>query len=222
MFLKIGHRGASAYEIENTIGSFKKAVELGANAIELDVRRSKDSELIVCHDDSLKRVFGVDLPINEATLKQLRQATGDRMPSLKEALGYIGKKVERILVELKEPGQEKKILDEVSKAKLADRVIIVSFHEDALAAVRSLNNKIEMGLIYTKFKNPIDTALKLNAAYLLPLYRFAHTKDIEKIHKNNMKVIVWTINTKEEAEAYVAKGVDGIATDRPDIFQGIE
>ncbi|MBI5074946.1 MAG: glycerophosphodiester phosphodiesterase [Nitrospirae bacterium] len=221
MFLKTGHRGARAYEVENTIGSFKKAVELGANAIELDVRQSKDRELIVCHDDNLKRVFGIDLLINEATLKQLRQATGDRIPSLKEALGYIGKKVEKILVELKETGQEKRVLDEVNRAKLKDRVIIVSFHEEALAAVRKLDRELETGLIYTKFRNPIETAMKLQAQYLVPLYRFVHTKDIEKAHKNDLKVIVWTINTTEEAEAYIAKGVDGIATDRPDIFQEI-
>jgi glycerophosphoryl diester phosphodiesterase len=221
MFLRIGHRGARAYEVENTLLSFKKAIELGVNAIELDVRQSKDRELIVCHDDNLKKVFGIDLPINEATLKQLKQATGDRIPSLREALGFIGKKVEKILVELKETGHEKMVLDAIRKEKLEDRVIVVSFHEEALAAVRKLDKKIETGLIYTKFKNPVGAAVTLGASYLLPLYRFTHTKDVEKAHKNNLKVIVWTINTEEEAQAYVAKGVDGIATDRPDIFQGI-
>jgi len=221
MFLKIGHRGAKAYEIENTIESFKKAVVLGANAIELDVRQSKDGELIVCHDDNLKRVYGIDLSINEATLKQLKQETGDNIPSLSEALRFIGKTVEKILVELKEPGHEEIVLAAIRKEKLEDSVIAVSFHEEALSAVRKLNKKIETGLIYTKFKNPVNAALKLNAAYLLPLYRFTHTKDVEKAHKNNLKVIVWTINAAEEARAYIAKGVDGIATDRPDIFQGI-
>ncbi len=221
MILKIGHRGAKAYEVENTIESFKKAVELAANAIELDVRSSKDRKLIVCHDDNLKRVFGIDLLINEATLKELKQATGDRIPSLKEALTCIGNKVEKILVELKEPGDEKLVLDTIKKEKLEGRVIIVSFHEEVLATLRKLDKKIEIGLIYTKFRNPVDAALKLNAAYLLPLYRFTHSKDVEKAHMHNLKVIVWTINTAEEARAYIAKGVDGIATDRPDIFQGI-
>jgi len=221
MFLKIGHRGAKAYEIENTLESFKKAAELGANAIELDVRQSKDRELIVCHDDNLKRVFGIDLPIHEATLAELKKVTGSRMITLAEALQSVGENVDKILVELKETGHEKKVLDEVNKAKQENRVIIVSFHEEALAAVRKLDKKIETGLIYTKFRNPIDAAMKLQAQYLLPLYRFTHTKDIEKSHKNNLKVIVWTINTAEEAQAYIAKGVDGIATDKPDIFQGI-
>lgn len=218
MFLKIGHRGARAYEVENTILSFKKAIELGVNAIELDVRQSKDKELIVCHDDNLKRVFGIDLLVHEASLAELKKATGGRMISLEEALHFLGNNVKKILVELKETGYERIVLDAVKKAGLEDRVIIVSFHEEALVAVRKLDKKIESGLIYTKFRNPVEAARKLGASYLLPLYRFTHTKDVEKAHKNNLKVIVWTINTAEEAAAYIAKGVDGIATDKPDIF----
>lgn len=221
MFLKVGHRGARAYEIENTLESFKKAMELGANAVELDVRQSKDAKLIISHDDNLKKVFGKDVIVSEATLAELKQLTGNRIVTLEEALHFLDRKIEKILVELKEAGYEKKVLDIIRKEKLEDRVIVVSFLEEALANIRRLDKKIETGLIYTKFRNPIDAALKLNAQYLVPLYRFIHTRDVEKAHKNNLKVIVWTINTKEEAREYIAKGVDGIATDKPDILKGI-
>jgi len=221
MFLRVGHRGARAYEIENTLDSFRKAMELGANAVELDVRQSKDGKLIISHDDSLKKVFGKDVPVNEATLEELKQATGSKILTLEEALRFLDRKVEKILVELKEAGYEKKVLDAIRKEQLEDRVIIVSFLEEALAHVRNLDRKIETGLIYAKFRNPLDAALKLNAHYLVPLYRFVHARDVEKAHKNNLKVIVWTINTKEEAREYIAKGVDGIASDKPDIFRGI-
>jgi len=221
MFLKIGHRGARAYEVENTIESFNKAVALGANAVEFDVRRSGDGELIICHDDNMKRVFGVDLPVHETSLAELKKATGNRIITLEEALHSVGRNAKKILVELKETGYEKLVLDIVKKAKQEDRVIIVSFHEEALEAVRKLDKKIETGLIYTKFKNPVERSLQLGASYLLPLYRFVHTRDVEKAHKSSLKVIVWTINTAEEAKAYIDKGVDGIASDRPDIFQQI-
>jgi glycerophosphoryl diester phosphodiesterase len=216
MFLKIGHRGARGYEIENTLESFKKAIELGANAIEMDVRRSRDSRLVIIHDDNLKKVFGKDIQVNEATLNELKQWTNNKIPTLEEALEWIGKKVEKILVELKEVGYEKRVLEAIRKEGLSDRVIIVSFHEKALADVRKADGKIEMGLIYSRHKNPIDAALKLNASYLVPLYRFTHTQNISDAHKKNLKVIVWTINTKEEAEEYKVKGVDGIASDKPD------
>jgi glycerophosphoryl diester phosphodiesterase len=219
MFLKVGHRGARAYEIENTIESFKKAIELGVNAIEFDVRKTKDGKLVVIHDDNLKRVFGKEITVNQATLKELKQITENKIPTLAEALQFIDKKVEKILIELKEIGCEKNVLEVIKKEKLHDHVIIVSFHEDALSEVRRLDTKIETGLIYAKYKNPIASALKLNAQYLVPLYKLTHTKNIEDAHKNNLKVIVWTINTADEAEEYRDKGVDGIATDKPDIIK---
>jgi len=218
MFLKVGHRGARVYEIENTLESFQKAIELGVNAIELDVRKSKDEKLIIIHDDNLKKVFSKDVFVNQATLKELKQSTENKIPTLEEALKTIGRKVEKILIELKEVGYEKKVLGIVKKEKLKDRVIIISFHEQALSNVRKLDKEIETGLIYSKYQNPVDAALQLNAQYLVPLYRFTHTRDVEKAHKNNLKVIVWTINTKQEVKEYIAKGVDGIASDKPDIF----
>ena len=221
MFLKVGHRGARAYEIENTLESFRKALELGANAVELDVRQSMDGKLLLSHDDNLKRVFGSDVPVSQATSKELKQLTDCKILTLEKALRFLDRKVNKILVELKETGYEKKVLDVIMKERLLNRTILVSFHEDALAAVRSLHNKIETGLIYTRSRNPMDAAKRLDAGYLLPLYRFVHTRDVEKAHKNNLKVIVWTINTREEAREYSAKGVDGIATDKPDIFEGM-
>lgn len=223
MLLKVGHRGARAYEIENTLESYEKAISLGANAIELDVRKSKDGKLIIIHDDNLKRVFGKDIPVSEATLKELKELSKNKITTLEEALKLIDGKVEKILVEIKEVGYEKKILGAIRKEKLNDRAIIVSFYEQALSNVRKADGKIETGLIYSKYKNPeyknpIDAALKLKAQYLVPLYRFIHTKNIADAHKNNLKVIVWTINTKQEAKQYIAKGVDGIASDKPDIF----
>lgn len=221
MLLKVGHRGARAYEIENTLESFKKAIELGANAVEIDVRTSKDAKLIISHDDNLKKVFGKDIRVSEATLEELKQLTGNRIATLEEALHFIDRKVEKILVELKEAGYERNVLDVIRKEKLEDRVIVVSFHEGVLAHVRNLDKKIETGLIYTKIKKPINAALKLNAQYLVPLYRFVHRRDVAKAHKSNLKVIVWTINTKDVAREYIAKDVDGIASDKPDIFSGI-
>lgn len=221
MFLKIGHRGARAYEIENTIESFKKAIDLGVNAIELDVRRTKDNHLIISHDDTLKRIFGIDKKIIEMDLKELKTLTDNKVPTLIEALRFIDRKVSKILVEIKETGYEKKIVDEIKKEKLIDNVILISFHEDAIENVKRINPEIETGLIYARHKNPIDTSLKLKAQYLVALYRFVHSKDVERAHRNNLKVIVWTINTTEEAIQYIKKGVDGIATDRPDIFEGL-
>jgi glycerophosphoryl diester phosphodiesterase len=221
MLLKIGHRGAKAYKTENTIESFSTAIEMGANAIEFDVRQSKDARLIISHDDNLKKVFGKNVLVNESTLSELKQLTDNRIATLEEALRFISGKVEKILVELKEAGYEQAVLDLIRKEDLREKVIVVSFLEEALARVRDLDATIETGLIYTKPKRPIETALRLNAQYLIALSRFTHRRDIAKAHKSNLKVIVWTVNTKKEAEEYFAKDVDGIASDKPDILSHI-
>jgi glycerophosphoryl diester phosphodiesterase len=218
MFLRVGHRGAKAYEVENTLKSFEKAIKIGVNAIEFDVRKSKDNKIVVIHDDNLKRVFGKNIPVNETTLKDLKQLSENRIPTLQEALKFIDRRVAKILIELKETGYEKDILNIIKTEKLKDRVIVISFHEQAIFNIREIDKEIETGLIYIKYKNPVETAVRFNAGYLVPLYRFIHTKDIEKAHKNNLQVIVWTINTEQEAMNYIAKGVDGIASDKPDIF----
>ncbi len=218
MFLKVGHRGAKAYETENTIESFRKAIELGANAIEFDVQQTVDHKLVIIHDDNLKRVFGQDIPIKGSLLRNLKALTGDKIPTFREALEFIDNKVDKIIVELKKEGYEKKVLRQIKKAGLRDRIIIVSFNESSLSEMRRLDKHIETGLIYARHKKPIASAIKLNSQYLLPLYRFTHTKNVERAHKNNLKVVVWTINSKDKANKYRAKGVDGIASDKPDIL----
>jgi glycerophosphoryl diester phosphodiesterase len=87
--------------------------------------------------------------------------------------------------------------------------------------IRQADSHIETGVIYTKPKHPIDTAMRLRAQYLVALCRYVHRRTIAKAHKHGLKVIVWTVNAVEEARRFIAKGVDGITTDRPDIFRGM-
>jgi len=218
--LRIGHRGARAYAPENTLTSFKKALEIGVDAIELDVRKTKDNQLVVIHDDNVKRTTNGDGLVCELTLKDIKGLSaegGEKIPTLEEALDFLDKKV-KVLVELKEEGIEKQVLSVIHERDLEKNVVITSFSETALKEVRELNDKVETGLIYAKHKNPIKAALDLKANYLVALYRFVHTANVEKAHENGLKVVVWTINNPEEVEAYIKKGVDGIASDKPDIL----
>jgi glycerophosphoryl diester phosphodiesterase len=218
--LRIGHRGARAYEPENTLRSFKKAVEMGVDAVELDVRKTKDRQLVVIHDADVKKTTNGKGLVSELTLKEIKEFSAEKsekIPTLKEALDFLDKKA-KILIELKETDIEKQVLAAVRENGLQKNVIIVSFIEEALGKVRDLDKEVETGLIYVKHKNPIKTALDLEANYLLSLYRFTHTANVKKAHENGLKVIVWTINKPEEVTEYIKKGVDGIASDKPDIL----
>ncbi|HJW65810.1 MAG TPA: glycerophosphodiester phosphodiesterase family protein [Candidatus Bathyarchaeia archaeon] len=221
--LRIGHRGARAYEPENTLRSFRKALEIGVDAIEFDVRKTRDNHLVVIHDADVKRTTNGKGLVADLTLKEITDLStekGAKIPTLEEVLELLDSKV-KILVELKEQGYEEKVLSIVCAKKVEKNVIIASFLEPALAKVRELNKTIETGLIYAKHHNPLKAALELKANYLISLYRFTHTANIEKAHENGLKVFVWTINTAEEAAEFVKKGVDGIATDKPDIFKSL-
>ena len=218
--LKIGHRGARAYEPENTLRSFNRAIELGVDAVELDVRRTKDGEIVVIHDAKVDRTTDGKGQVSELTLDEIKQLStdkGEKIPTLEEALDFLDKKV-KILIELKETGLERKVLGFVNAKGLKNNVIVVSFHEEALRKVRELEEEVETGLIYVRHKNPIKAALELRANYLLSLYRFTHAANVRKAHENGLKVIVWTINKQEEVLDYVKKGVDGVASDKPDIL----
>ncbi|MDH5440402.1 MAG: glycerophosphodiester phosphodiesterase family protein [Candidatus Bathyarchaeota archaeon] len=218
--LKIGHRGAKAYEPENTLRSFTKAIELGVDAVELDARRTREGEVVVIHDAKVDKTTNGKGSVSDLTLNEIKQLVtdkGERIPTLDEALDFLDKKV-KILIELKETGLEEKVLGLIHEKGLEKNVIIVSFQEEALRKVRELDDEVDTGLIYVRHRNPIKAALDLGAKYLLSLYRFTHTANVNKAHENGLKMIVWTINKQEEVLEYVKKGVDGIASDRPDIL----
>jgi len=218
--LRIGHRGARVYAAENTLKSFKKALEIGVDAVELDVRKTKDDQLVVIHDADVKRTTDKEGLVSEFSLKEIKDldaGNGEKIPTLEEALDFLDKKV-KVFVELKEAGAEKQVLSIVHEKGLEKNVVIVSFLEDALKKVRELDKEIETGLIYAKHNNPIKAALDLKANYLLALYKFTHTANVEKAHECGLKMVVWTINNPEEVKEYAKKGVDGIASDKPDIL----
>ena len=101
-YLRIGHRGARAYAPENTLRSFARALELGVNAIEFDVRQTKDGQLIVMHDDKVDRTTTGKGLVKDLSLKEIKEldaGDGERVPAFGEALDFIGGKVDRILIE---------------------------------------------------------------------------------------------------------------------------
>lgn len=221
--LRIGHRGAKAYEPENTILSFKRALELGVNAVELDVRRTKDGEIVVIHDAEVDRTTNGKGLVSDLTLSEIKNLStdkGEKIPTLEEALDFLNRKV-KILIEVKEVGIEEKVLDIVRRRGLEDNVIIISFHEEVLKRVRELSETIKTGLIYVKHKDPIGAAISLKAQYILPMYKFIYSYLVKKAHEKGLKVIAWTINTPEEAHKFAGMGVDGIASDKPDILRDL-
>ena len=145
--MRIGHRGARAYEPENTLRGFKKAIELGVNAVELDVRKTKDDKVVVIHDAKVDRTTSGKGSVSELTLNEMKQLVtekGEKVPTLEEALDFLDRKV-KIIIELKETGFEEEVLRQIRERGLENNVVIVSFIEEALRKVREIDESVETG-----------------------------------------------------------------------------
>src|SRR5690606_30238191 len=108
----IGHRGAAGLAPENTIASIKAARKAGVNLVELDVRITRDNELVLCHDPSTERTYGVDLVIKQHSLRELRTLCQE-LPTLDEALHAC--KDTPVILEIKDVFDPKLLLDVIAK-----------------------------------------------------------------------------------------------------------
>jgi len=223
MFLKIGHRGAKAYEPENTLRSFKKALDLGANAIEIDARLTKDGELVCLHDKKLERTTNGKGLVNERTLKEIKKldaGKGEKVPTVEEALRFIDKKA-KVLIDLRNDEAVDKVLKILKKTGLIEKTILISSKADILKHVKEIEPNIETGMWYVKHQNPLKTALEIKLNYLKPIWFSCHSEIIKKAHENGIKVLTWVVNEKSKVQELVKKGVDGIVTDKPDILNTV-
>lgn len=214
--LIIGHRGAAGLERENTISSFKKAQQLGVDMIELDVRRSKDGELVVIHDADLKKVFGIRKKVAHLTLVQLKTFTGGEIPTLKEALASIKMPLD---VHVKIHGAEKQLLKELKN--FPHKVLISSTFPGVLKKIRALDGKVQLGLVVGKGELHLMPILhyltkKVDLHSIHPSYQIVSKASIGLIRKSSKrKIFVWTVNTVKQFEKVSKLGVDGVFTDYP-------
>lgn len=220
--LLIGHRGAKAYEPENTLKSFKKGVKLGANAIEFDVRLSKDGTPVVIHDATLDRTTNGTGKVAENTLKKLRSldaGSGEKIPTLREALQFCKKHNVTPVVELKEKDITA-IIDVIKKTK--SKPLVISYNSDALKKIKAKHKTIQTGLIIANNINNITGLMKLGKAIKLDWFFIRGdviTKTLmDTAHKWHYNVLIWLTNSKTAAKKYKRLGADGLASDKPDIY----
>ena len=151
----IGHRGAAGHELENSLASLHHGASLPVWAIEFDVRRTKDNQLVVFHDPDLKRVASKSARICDMTLKQLEKVpllTGSHIPTLKEALEVIGNK--RAVIELKDTDTAELLLEVLAQFPEAN-VIIASFKLGELNTLRG--HRPDLTLYALERTRPFDS-----------------------------------------------------------------
>ncbi len=219
-FIKIAHRGSSAYEPENTLHSFKRAIEMGANMIELDVRLSRDGHLVIMHDEEVDRTTNGHGLVGEKTLGELKKldaGNGERVPTLEEVID-LAKGKTGFVIELKESGSEEGVISLIKENGLIEDVFIVSFNQDLIKKVKELEPTIRTGLILYSSSDPIRLAKECLADVVAPFYNFVVKDLVQEAHDSNLILITWTVDSREEAEELKDMGVDGIVTNKLDVI----
>lgn len=225
-FAIIAHRGASAYEPENTIRAFLRAIEMGADAIEFDVRLSKDGVAVVVHDEDLSRIAGVNKRVRDLTSEELRRisvlGSDQHIPTLTEALDTIDSKC-GLVIEIKDLGVEEQVVRALRERGLADLAIIISFHREALSRVKALDKGIETGIIVSRRSIHLADYVKRGYAdTIFARYDIVTPRLVHEVKAAGGRVYVWTVNDPTTAIKMIGYGVNGIATDKPDLRHAIE
>lgn len=219
-FLRIAHRGASAYEPENTLRSFWKAVEMGTDMVELDVRKSLDGRLVIIHDSSVDRTTDGKGQVRMKSLVELKEldaGMGERIPTLEEAVECVAGRT-KLVIELKEDGLEDRVIRVIKEFGVTDDVFVVSFKPVRLRAVKELEPDLKTGLILFASVDPLGAARKCGADAVAPFRWFITRKLAERARAAGMYLFTWTVDEKERAERLRDMGVSGIVTNRPDLI----
>lgn len=222
--LKIWHRWACGYEVENTLASFAKAIDLWVDMIEIDVRLCASGELVVAHDRDLYRVLDIELDIYTSTLEEIQKhklANGETIARLEDTLDLINHRC-RVNIEIKHISVVEpllKLLDYYVAEKwwTWDDFLLSSFDHYAIQLVKKLNANIHTWALmdgimiwYAKF------AEDLWCDSIHPNIDFASQELVDDAHDRWLAVYVYTCNTSLQIARAWELWVDGIISDYPD------
>ncbi len=212
------HRGDSQSCPENTLEAFLKAREVGADAIEMDVRRTKDNVLVVIHDDNIQGKL-----VRELDLKEIKELSSGMVPTLEEVTQLAARSI-TMEVELKEKGYEKDVVELLLRYCDVREFRIISFNQNSLKRIKSLNNNIIVGLIVgTESLNDLKklfgllTRLDCNYDCLNLDYRYWKYNIVRLLPSKNKKVFLWTVDSRDLAKRIMKDSdVVGIVTNIPE------
>jgi glycerophosphoryl diester phosphodiesterase len=226
----IAHRGASGTAPENTLPAFRRAEELGADMIELDVQLTRDGHPVVIHDRTLDRTTSGRGAVRRRTLEEIaaldagawfgRAFAGTRVPRLDQVLSAVGI---RINVELKaagDDGLERQVLDTVERAGALGRVVFSSFDAASLARLRALSEAADLAVLWAgrSISRAVGLAGRVGARSLHLRTSRVVAAAIATGHASGLAVRVWTVNALAEFVRLTDAGADGVFTDNPERF----
>ncbi|WP_449348515.1 glycerophosphodiester phosphodiesterase [Streptomyces shaanxiensis] len=215
----VAHRGAPYRVRENTIDSLRTALDLGADAVEVDVRLTRDGVPVLLHDHTLKRLWEHDRPLLSLSADEVRGLTDGRVPTLAEALRATdGHRLMLDLPGTRETRVARRVVDVVREQGAQDRVYYCA-DATAMLAVREADPSAEIALTWTSLAPPRPALLNAVKPRWLN-YRFTlMDRDLaDRIHTDGYLISVWTPDTRRSMRRLAGMGVDSITTNRVDVL----
>lgn len=220
MIQVIGHRGAAGLEPENTLRSYRRALDIGVQYVETDVRLTSDGHLVVMHDATVDRTTNGKGAVESLTLAQIRAldaGKGETVPTLAEVLELIKGK-SGIHIELKGAGTPQPVYDTVTGLGMVDDVVITCGDTTRLREVRALCEQVQVEHIFgAPPPDAIERALSVQASRVSVNIRHITQEYVDQAHRHGLLVIAWPPNTEDEVRVALSFHVDMICSDFPDL-----
>jgi glycerophosphoryl diester phosphodiesterase len=219
--LLIGHRGAAAFAPENTLASLREAIARGVDMIEIDLRLSRDGEVVVFHDEYLERLTPGRGAVGEHTAGELARLPvkggPDGIPRLADALDLVAPARVALYLEIKDPAALPGTIAAVRARAMEARCAIGAFdHAVLLAAAESAPELGRIAIIEGAPVNLRDVLLAARATHLAIGLAALCERAVREARAAGCGVYVWTVDDPRDAARCIALGVDGIVTNRPE------
>ncbi|SDM79834.1 glycerophosphoryl diester phosphodiesterase [Fictibacillus solisalsi] len=232
-----GHRGASKVCPENTMAAYIKALQLGAEGLEIDVHLTKDGIPVVIHDETVKRTTSGKGYVKNFSLAEIKQLDAgswfspefqnERIPTLEEFLQWIRTTPLLLNIELKNnkvyyEDLEQKVYSLVNAYGMKERTIYSSFNHYSLVVLRSMDPSIDIAPLYTSnLYEPWNYAKRLGAWSVHPPYKSLHPPILEELRHHNVSVRPFTVNQEKWLYYFFQFEVDAVITDQPDLARAV-
>lgn len=231
------HRGFSAIAPENTLAAFEWAIRAEADGIELDVHMTRDGQLVVLHDETVDRTTNGTGWVKDLTLLEMKQLDsgywfdeaymGQTIPTLAEVMELLCETNIWVNIELKNnivlyAGMEEKVVQEIDRFQMAERVILSSFNHYSLRHLHRFRPHLQLGALYdTGLFEPWVYAKHLGVTAIHPHYLAAPDEVIVGCHAHGIQVRPYTVDDPEQMKRLLAANVDSIITNLPDRLRQI-
>ncbi|MFJ8853111.1 glycerophosphodiester phosphodiesterase [Streptomyces sp. NPDC102437] len=217
----VAHRGDPYRVRENTLPSIRSALGRGADAVEIDVRLTRDGVPVLLHDATLKRLWGHDVRLDRLTYAELTELTRGGVPTLREALLTAG--AHRVMVDLpgSTDGSVSRIVGVVRECGAGERAYYCA-GAVAMLRVRAADPGAEIALTWTSPAPPRAALLDaVRPRWLNYRFGLVDPELTGRLHRDGLLVSAWTADTRRTMRRLVRHGIDSITTNRVDVLHDV-